>query len=102
MGRHLVEDGPDRGATLVRASPESHLDRRKVGGRDPALGDQTLVGHVQVEEVESVVDGLDLTNLDEPQLDVFRGRREDSLAVVVGLTDDGVLSNELIFNKYQT
>lgn len=42
-----------------------------VQGGDPALGDQALLGDVQVEEVEGVVDGLDLADLHEPDLDVL-------------------------------
>jgi hypothetical protein len=89
--RHLIEDWSDRGSTLVRAPSQSHLNRRQIGGRDPALSYQTLVGHVQVEEVEGVIDGFDLPHLDEPQLDILGGGGKNTLAVVVGLTDNGVL-----------
>ena len=59
------------------------------------------MGHVQVEEVEGVIDGLDLPHLDEPQLDVLGGGRKDTLTVVVGLTDNSVLLNFQIKFYYE-
>ena len=66
---HRVQDWRHGRSGLLRPSPERQLDGLDVRGRDPTLGDQTLLSHVQVEEVEGVVDGLDLADLDEPRLE---------------------------------
>ncbi len=49
--------------------PECCMNCLQVRYRNPALGNETLLRHVQVEEVERVVDGLDLPDFDEPVLD---------------------------------
>jgi hypothetical protein len=46
------------------------------------------MGYVEVEKVESVIDGFDLAHLDEPHLDIFGRGRKDALTMVVGLADD--------------
>ena len=87
---HLVENGTDGGSTLRRTSPERHLDLFQIGSRDPAFGDQTLLGHVQVEQIQGVVDGFDLADLDEPPLDFFGGLSKDCSSKIVRLFDDGI------------
>ena len=44
------------------------MDLVKVIDWTPALADEALLRHVDVEEVEGVVDGLDLAHLYEPVL----------------------------------
>ena len=90
LGRHLVEDGSNGRAGLFSSPSERKLNGFYVDDRDPALGDQTLLCDVQVEVVQSVVDGLDLANLDEPDLDVLGGCDKDSVSVIVGLAEDSV------------
>ena len=46
------------------------------------------MGYVEIEEVESVIDGFDLAHLDEPHLDIFGRSRKDSLPMIIGLADD--------------
>lgn len=67
-GLHLVEDRGNGAARALGAAPQGQLDGLQVEPWDPALGDQTLLAGVQVEEVERVVDGLDLADLHEPNL----------------------------------
>lgn len=54
------------------ATRERVLRRLEVLDRQPALADETLVGHVQVEQVERVVDGFDLAHFDEPHDQIAR------------------------------
>lgn len=75
---------------LKKDMPECQLNSFDVGSWNPALGNQTLLSDIQVEVVESVIDGLDLANLDEPNLDVLGGRDEYAMPVVIGLPEDGV------------
>jgi len=70
--------------------PESQLYGFNIRGWNPAFGDQTLLSNIQVEVVESVIDGLDLANLDEPNFDVLGGRDKDAMPVVVGLPKNSV------------
>ena len=60
-------------ASPYRAPPERQQHVLQVGHRDPALGDQAVLDHVQVEHVERVVDALDLPHLRDPRADVARG-----------------------------
>ncbi len=51
----------------------------------PALCDQTLLCHIQVEHVQCVVDGFDLAHLDEPNLDVLGSCYQHSVTMILGL-----------------
>ena len=62
-------------------SSQSQLDGFGVGGRDPAFGDQAFSGDIQVEHVQSVVNGLDLPHFDEPNLERTRHLEENSSKV---------------------
>ena len=43
---------------------------------------------VEIEEVESVVNGLDLLDLDEPDFDVLRGGEKNSMAMLLSLAQN--------------
>ena len=66
------------------------MNRFQIGDRNPALGNQALLRHVQVEEIQRVVDGLDLAHLDEPVLDVLGRSDQHPVAVVLSLAEDRV------------
>lgn len=68
-----------------RSPPQSELDGVHVGDGAPHLGDQTLLGDVDVAQVEGVVDGLHLPHLDEPHSDRLGGGLQDPLPVILGL-----------------
>jgi hypothetical protein len=70
--------------------PKCQLNGFNIGSWNPAFSDQTLLSDIQVEVVESVIDGLDLANLDEPDLDILGGRNQHAMPVVVGLPEDRV------------
>jgi len=76
--------------TTYGASAQSKLDGLKIEGGHPALGNQTLLGNVQVEQVQCVVDGFYLAHLHEPVGDVLSCRSQHSVSVVLGLSKDGV------------
>jgi hypothetical protein len=58
--------------TMTYSAPaKRQLNGLQVQRRHPALGNETLLGHVQVEQVQSVVDGLDLAHLHKPVGDVL-------------------------------
>lgn len=73
-----------------RSASQSQLDGLCVEQRDPALGNQTLLRHVQVEQVESVIDGLDLADLDEPIFEFLRRGDEHAMTMILSLTENGV------------
>ena len=52
----------------------------------PTFRNQTLLRYIQVEHVKCVVNRLDLTNLDEPNLDVLGGCDKHAVTMVLGLT----------------
>ena len=68
------------------SAAQRHLDLLEVVDWTPALADEALLRHVQVEHVQRVIDRLDLAHLDEPLLDVLGGRHEDAVTVVLRLT----------------
>ena len=74
--------------TTYRAAAQGELDGVQVGHGAPHLGDQTLLGHVDVAQVERVVDGLHLPHLDEPHAHRLGGRLEHPLPVVLSLVQD--------------
>lgn len=76
---------PWRRSVSHRSPPQSKLDGVHVGDGAPHLGDQTLLGDVDVAQVEGVVDGLHLPHLDEPHSDRLGGGLQDPLPVILGL-----------------
>ena len=76
------------GRTTYRAAAQGELDGVQVGHGAPHLSDQTLLGHVDVAQVERVVDGLHLPHLDEPHAHRLGGRLEHPLPVVLSLVQD--------------
>lgn len=75
-------------AATHRPPTQSELDGVQVGDGTPHLGDQTLLRHVDVAEVEGVVDGLHLPHFDEPHPDRLGCSLQDPLPVVLGLVQD--------------
>lgn len=68
-----------------RSPAQGELDGVQVGHGTPHFGDQTLLGHVDVAQVEGVVDGLHLPHLDEPHPHRLGGGLQDPLPVVFRL-----------------
>lgn len=68
-----------------RPPTQSELDGVQIRDGAPHLGDQTLLRHVDVAEVESVVDGLHLPHFDEPHSDGLGCSLQDPLPVVLSL-----------------
>lgn len=74
------------GGSISHRSPaQGELDGVQVGHGTPHLSDQTLLGHVDVAQVEGVVDGLHLPHLDEPHPHRLGGGLQDPLPVVLRL-----------------
>ncbi|KAG5854877.1 hypothetical protein ANANG_G00042480 [Anguilla anguilla] len=67
------------------AAPDGKLDGVQVRDRAPHLGDQTLLGDVDVAEVERVIDGLHLPDLDEPHPHCLGRSLEDPLTMILRL-----------------
>jgi hypothetical protein len=59
------------GTMTYSAPTKRQLNGLQVQRRHPALSNETLLCHVQVEQVQSVVDGFDLAHLHEPVGDVL-------------------------------
>lgn len=90
-------------AVTHRAPTQSELDGVQVGDGAPHLCDQTLLRHVDVAQVQSVVDGLHLSHFDEPHSDGLGCSLQDPLPVVLSLvkylwgqTEARVTSGDLV------
>lgn len=68
-----------------RPPTQSKLDGVQIRDRTPHLCDQTLLCHVNVAEVERVVDGLHFSHFDEPHPDGLGCSLQDPLPVVLSL-----------------
>ena len=58
------------------------------------------MGYVEVEKVESVIDGFDLAHLDEPHLDIFGRGRKNTLPMIVRLADDRAQVLQTLHNAH--
>ena len=74
---------PNRGT--YRATPERQLDVLQIQDGNPALGYETLLRHVQVEQVQRMINRLYLSHLHEPVLYVLRGCHEHPVTMVLSL-----------------
>ena len=59
-------EGVDISPQAIDFCRERGLDSVKLGDRAPALGNQTLLGHIQIEEIQRVVDRFDLSHFRQP------------------------------------
>lgn len=66
------------------------MDGLDVQHGNPTFGDETLLGHVQVEQVERVVNRFDFADLHEPVLEVLGGSDQHAVTMVLRLSQDGV------------
>lgn len=106
---HSVQDGRHRAATALlnksqsyavtgqnrtfgriyyRSTSQSQLNIFQIQDGHPTLGNQTLLSHVQIEEIERVVDRLDFAHFDKPVLDIFGGRHQNTVPMVLGLAQN--------------
>lgn len=67
------------------APPESKLDGIEVSDRTPHFSNQALLGHVDVAQVQGVVNRLHLPHFDEPDTDVFSSCLQNPLAMILSL-----------------
>jgi hypothetical protein len=81
------------------SSPEGQLNGLQVQNRHPALRNQTLLGYIQVEQVQCVVNGFNLAHFNEPVLDVLCSSNQDSVSVVLGLPQN--LQTKLLHEEYR-
>ena len=68
----MIKDKQRKRDLTHGATTQGQLDGFDVQHGYPALRDETLLCDIQIEEIQRVVDGLDLSHLDEPVLDVLR------------------------------
>lgn len=72
-------------ASTHSASPESKLDGIEVSHRTPHFSNQALLCHVDVAQVQGVVNRLHLPHFDEPDTDVFSSCLQNPLAMILRL-----------------
>ncbi|CAN7977326.1 unnamed protein product, partial [Ixodes persulcatus] len=82
---HAVQDRRHRATHSAPA--QCKLDLLEVRDCTPALCDEALLGDVQVEQVQGVVDGFDLAHLHKPVLDVLGRSHQHPVTVVLGLAE---------------
>lgn len=91
--------------TTYRSSAQSQVDLIQIRHRAPAFRDETLLGDVQVEEIEGVVDGLELAYLDEPHPETLGGQGEEALTMLLGLAQNlrgrGIKNRQELINWVQ-
>jgi hypothetical protein len=85
---HHVQNGRHGASAAFGSATEGELDSFHVGDGHPTFGDQTFLGHVQIEEIQRVVDGFDFTHFDEPVADVFGSGYQHAVAMVLRLAED--------------
>uniref|UniRef100_A0A1I8G7P7 DUF4455 domain-containing protein n=1 Tax=Macrostomum lignano TaxID=282301 RepID=A0A1I8G7P7_9PLAT len=90
VGRHAVrvDDALEAGGQLV--DPERQVNLVQIVNSAPGLGDKALVGGLNIEHVQCVVDGFDLADLDEPQAEVLGRGHEHSHPMVHRGVEHGV------------
>ena len=67
------------------ASPESKLDRIEVSNRTPDFSNQALLCHIDIAQIQGMVDSLHLAYFDEPDTDIFSGCLQHPLAMILCL-----------------
>lgn len=72
-------------AVTHSASPESKLDRIEVSHGTPDFSNQALLCHIDIAQIQGMVDGLHLAYFDEPHTDIFSGRLQNPLAMILCL-----------------
>lgn len=72
------------------STTQCHLDSFNVQNWHPAFSNQTLLSHVQVEQVERVINRLDFANLHKPVLKIFRCGNQNAMTMVLSLSQDSV------------
>ena len=68
-----------------RAPSECELDGVEVSDRAPDLRNQALLSHIDVAQVQGVVDGLHLPHFDKPDTGVLGSCLQNPLAVILRL-----------------
>lgn len=87
---HPVQDRWHGRSGPLRTAAQRDLNRLEVQQRHPALRDQTLLRHVQIEQVQRVVDRFDLAHLHEPILQVLGSRHQHPVPMVLRLAEHRV------------
>lgn len=67
------------------ATSEGKLDGVKVSNRAPHFSNETFLGHINVAEVQGVVDGFHFADLYKPDTDVLRSCLQDPLPMILCL-----------------
>lgn len=66
-----------------RSFLQGSSQRGNIVDRTPHLSNQTLVGDIKATQIQNIVDGLHLLDLDDPGVDRFRGLHQDLFQVVL-------------------
>lgn len=80
-----------------RSISQSLLYIGQVGSGHPAFSDQTLLGHVHVEQVQCVVDSLHLADHDGPAGELLGHAGQDTLSVIAGLVQHLLSENRFVW-----
>ena len=67
------------------STPESKLDGVKVSNRTPDFSYEAFLGHINVAEVQSVIDCLHLAHLYEPDTDILCRSLQNPLPMILCL-----------------
>ena len=69
-------------------APESMVHFVQISCSHPALGNKTLLCHIEVEHVQRVVNCLDLLHFDKPILDILCSQNQNSVSVIRCLAEN--------------
>lgn len=72
-------------ACTHRTTPESKLNGIQVSNRTPDFSDETFLGHINIAEVQSMINGFHLAHLYEPNTDVLCSSLKNPLTMIFSL-----------------
>uniref|UniRef100_A0A1B0CGE4 Uncharacterized protein n=1 Tax=Lutzomyia longipalpis TaxID=7200 RepID=A0A1B0CGE4_LUTLO len=89
-GLHSIENWRHRRSTPLRTATQCNLNGLNIKYRHPTFRNETLLCHVQIKEIERVIDCLDFAHFHEPILQVLRRRHEDTVPMILSLAQYSV------------
>lgn len=70
-----------------RATSESKLNGIEVSYRTPDFSNEAFLGHINIAEVQSMVNGFHLAHLYEPNTDILCSSLKNPLTVIFSLVE---------------
>jgi hypothetical protein len=62
----------------------------KISDRTPALGDQTLLRNINIEQIESMINGLDFARFRHPHSNILCGCNQNTMSMILSLAQNSL------------